>query len=108
MKFHQLSQRKGQDKATIVELTNKVSTHCQERFVGLHEVFYKAKEEDGISYSTGDMKHDSQGNRELANAVSAIVEPYDYIISMTTAQWVLQALQMQEILMLKYSRWVLR
>lgn len=61
----------------IVELTNAVSTHCQERFVGLHEVL----EASDLDYEILN-KYDSQGNRETAaNAVSAIVEPYDYIIS---------------------------
>ena len=64
-------------KVRIVELTNAVSTHCQERFVGLHEVL----EASDIEYEILN-KFDSQGNRETAsNAISAIVEPYDYIIS---------------------------
>jgi len=68
-------------KVRIVELTNAVSTHCQERFVGLHEVLDAAVAEGGFEYEVLN-KYDSQGNRETAsNAVSAIVEPYDYIIS---------------------------
>ena len=64
-------------KATIVELTNAVSTHCQERFVGLHEVF---------DASGCDIKiiglYDSEGNREKAyNAITAVVEPFDFVIS---------------------------
>ncbi len=65
-------------KATIIELTNAVSTHCQERFVGLHEVFDAA---DDVEITIID-KYDSQGNRETAEkAVSAVVVPYDCIIS---------------------------
>lgn len=68
-------------KARLVELTNAVSTHCQERFVGLHKVFEEAKK-DGVEIELIGSRHDTQGNRELAyNAVAAIVEPYDYIIS---------------------------
>jgi len=64
-------------KVRIVELTNAVSTHCQERFVGLHEVLDAAD----IEYEVLN-KYDSQGNRETAaNAIAAVVEPYDYIIS---------------------------
>ena len=71
---------KGQTSVRIVELTNAVSTHCQERFVGLHEVFDQAAAE-GITIEILN-KYDSQGNRETAyNAISAVVEPYDYIIS---------------------------
>ncbi len=67
-------------KAKVVELTNAVSTHCQERFVGLHEVF-DAANADGCEIEVLN-KYDSQGNRELAyNAIAAVVEPYDYIIS---------------------------
>ena len=32
-------------KARVVELTNAVSTHCQERFIGLHEIIDKANAE---------------------------------------------------------------
>ena len=67
-------------KATVVELTNAVSTHCQERFVGLHEVIDAANAE-GCEITILD-KFDSQGNRETAyNAISAVVQPYDFIIS---------------------------
>lgn len=67
-------------KAKVVELTNAVSTHCQERFVGLHKIFDQAREEGCEIEVLG--RYDTQGNRELAyNAVAAIVEPYDYIIS---------------------------
>ena len=67
-------------KCRVVELTNAVSTHCQERFVGLHEVI-DAANADGCEIEILN-KYDSQGNRETAyNAISAIVEPYDYIIS---------------------------
>ena len=76
--FLEYCKEQGQTEATIVELTNAVSTHCQERFEGLHDTF------DGQS----DVKvnilnmYDSQGNRETAyNAVAAVVEPYDYVIS---------------------------
>lgn len=66
--------------ARVVELTNAVSTHCQERFVGLHEVIDAANAE-GCNIEVLN-KYDSQGNRETAyNAIAAIVEPYDYIIS---------------------------
>lgn len=65
-------------KATIIELTNAVSTHCQERFVGLHEVFDAAEDCEVTIID----KYDSQGNRETAEkAVSAVVQPYDYVIS---------------------------
>ena len=64
-------------KATIVELTNAVSTHCQERFVGLHEVF----EASGCDIEIIGL-YDSEGNREKAyNAITAVVEPFDYVIS---------------------------
>lgn len=66
--------------ARVVELTNAVSTHCQERFVGLHEVI-DAANADGCNIEILN-KYDSQGNRETAyNAIAAVVEPYDYIIS---------------------------
>ena len=65
-------------KATIVELTNAVSTHCQERFEGLHDTFDAASDIEITVLN----KYDSQGNRETAyNAISAVVEPYDYVIS---------------------------
>ena len=79
-------------KATIIELTNAVSTHCQERFVGLHEVFDAATDCEITIID----KYDSQGNRETAEkAVSAVVQPYDYIISDVDngAQGALSALQ---------------
>ena len=64
-------------KATIVELTNAVSTHCQERFVGLHEVF----DASGCEIEIIGL-YDSEGNREKAyNAITAVVEPFDYVIS---------------------------
>jgi ABC-type sugar transport system substrate-binding protein len=67
-------------KARVVELTNAVSTHCQERFVGLHKVFDAANAE-GCEIEVLN-RYDSQGNRELAyNAIAAVVEPYDFIIS---------------------------
>ena len=67
-------------KATVLELTNAVSTHCQERFIGLHEIIDKANAE-GCDIKIID-KFDSQGNRETAyNAVAAVVQPYDFIIS---------------------------
>ena len=67
-------------KCRVVELTNAVSTHCQERFVGLHEVI-DAANADGCEIEILN-KYDSQGNRETAyNAISAVVEPYDYVIS---------------------------
>ena len=67
-------------KATVVELTNAVSTHCQERFIGLHEIIDKANAE-GCEITVLD-KFDSEGNREKAyNAISAIVEPFDFVIS---------------------------
>ena len=68
----------GKTSARIVELTNAVSTHCQERFEGLHDTFAAA---DDIEITILN-KYDSQGNRETAyNAISAVVEPYDYVIS---------------------------
>ncbi len=68
-------------KVRIVELTNAVSTHCQERFVGLHETLDAAKAAGDFDYEILN-KYDSQGNRETAqNAIMAIVEPYDYVIS---------------------------
>ena len=67
-------------KATVVELTNAVSTHCQERFIGLHEVIDAANAE-GCEITILD-KFDSEGNREkAANAISAVVQPYDFVIS---------------------------
>ena len=64
-------------KATIVELTNAVSTHCQERFVGLHEVF----DASGCDIEIIGL-YDSEGNREKAyNAITAVVEPFDFVIS---------------------------
>ena len=69
---------KGETEVTIVELTNAVSTHCQERFEGLHDTFDAA---DDIKINIID-KYDSQGNRETAEkAISAVVQPYQYIIS---------------------------
>ena len=67
-------------KATIVELENKLSEHTAPRFVGLHEVIDKANAEGCEITILGN--YDNQGNREVAaNAVSAIVEPYDIIVS---------------------------
>ena len=80
-------------KATVVELTNAVSTHCQERFIGLHEVFDAATDCEITILD----KFDSQGNRETAaNAISAIVQPYDFVISDVDngAQGAVAALQM--------------
>ena len=82
-------------KATVVELTNAVSTHCQERFIGLHEVIDTANAE-GCEITILD-KFDSQGNRETAsNAISAVVQPYDFVISDVDngAQGAVAALQM--------------
>ena len=68
-------------KARVVELTNAVSTHCQERFIGLHEIIDKANAE-GCEITFVGERYDSEGNREKAyNAISAIVEPYDFVIS---------------------------
>ena len=68
-------------KARVVELTNAISTHCQERFVGLHEVIDKANAE-GCEITIVGERYDSEGNREKAyNAISAVVEPYDFVIS---------------------------
>ena len=68
-------------KARVVELTNAVSTHCQERFIGLHEVI-DAANADGCEITFVGERFDSEGNREKAyNAISAIVEPYDFVIS---------------------------
>ena len=69
---------KGETEATIIELTNAVSEHCQIRFEGLHDTFNAA---DDIKINIID-KYDSQGNRETAEkAVAAVVQPYQYIIS---------------------------
>ena len=68
----------GKTSARIVELTNAVSTHCQERFEGLHATFDAATDIEITVLN----KYDSQGNRETAyNAIAAVVEPYDYVIS---------------------------
>ena len=76
-----VKEHNGDQKVRIVELTNAVSTHCQERFVGLHETLDAAKAAGDFDYEVLN-KYDSQGNRETAqNAIMAIVEPYDYIIS---------------------------
>ncbi len=67
-------------KCRLVELTNAVSEQCQSRFIGLHEVIDKANADGCEIEIIG--HHDSQGNRETAyNAISAIVEPYDFVIS---------------------------
>ena len=67
-------------KARILELAIVISEQCQERFIGLHEVIDKANAEGCEIEIVG--QHDSNGNRETAyNAVSAIVEPYDIIVS---------------------------
>ncbi len=67
-------------KCRLVELTNAVSEQCQSRFIGLHEVIDKANA-DGCEITIVG-HHDSQGNRETAyNAISSMVEPYDFIIS---------------------------
>lgn len=67
-------------KCRLIEMANALSTHCQDRFVGLHEVIDSANA-DGCEIEILN-KYDSQGNRELAyNAIAAVVEPYDFIIS---------------------------
>lgn len=67
-------------KCKMIEMTNALSTHCQERFVGLHEIIDEANA-NGCEIEILN-KYDSQGNRELAyNAIAAVVEPYDFIIS---------------------------
>ena len=69
----------GITEARVVELTNAVSTHCQDRFVGLHSVLDNA---EGVNIEFVGERYDSQGNREVANAaISAIVEPFDFVIS---------------------------
>ena len=76
-----VKEHNGDQKVRIVELTNAVSTHSQERFVGLHETLDAAVAAGGFDYEILN-KYDSQGNRETAqNAIMAIVEPYDYVIS---------------------------
>lgn len=66
--------------ARVVELNNAASPHCLERFDGLHAVIDEANA-NGCNIEVLS-RHDSQGNRELAyNAISAIVEPYDFVIS---------------------------
>jgi len=67
-------------KATVVFLQNMLSEHCRERFVGLNEIIDKANAE-GCEITVLDT-FDNQGNREVAsNAISAIVQPYDFVIS---------------------------
>ncbi len=67
-------------KCTVIEMANALSTHCQERFVGFNEVVDEANK-NGCEIKILN-KYDSQGNRELAyNAIAAVVEPYDFIIS---------------------------
>ena len=76
--FLEYCKEQGQTEVTIVELTNAVSTHCQERFEGLHDTFDAATDIEITVLN----KYDSQGNRETAyNAIAAVVEPYDYVIS---------------------------
>ena len=68
----------GITETTIVELTNAVSTHCQERFEGLHATFDAAED---VKINVID-RYDSQGNRETAEkAISAVVQPSQFIIS---------------------------
>ena len=67
-------------KATVVCLQNMLSEHCRARFVGLNEIIDAANAE-GCEIEILDT-FDNQGNREVAyNAVTAIVQPYDFIIS---------------------------
>ena len=67
-------------KATVVCLQNMLSEHCRARFVGLNEIIDAANAE-GCEITILDT-FDNQGNREVAyNAVTAIVQPYDFIIS---------------------------
>ena len=70
--------KKGGGKATIVELENAISTHCQDRFVGFHDTVDKATDVEIKVLG----KYDTQGNREIAyNIISSIVEPYDFVLS---------------------------
>ena len=67
-------------KATVVCLQNMLSEHCRARFVGLNEII-DAANADGCEIEIIDT-FDNQGNREVSyNAVTAIVQPYDFIIS---------------------------
>ncbi|MCQ2437234.1 MAG: sugar ABC transporter substrate-binding protein [Clostridia bacterium] len=76
--FLDYSRENNGGKATIVEMANKISFHCQERFVGLHDTFAAA---DDCEITIIE-QYDSQGNRETAEkAISAVVQPYDYVIS---------------------------
>lgn len=65
-------------KATIVELQTAISTHCLERFVGLHETIDKADDVEITILG----RYDMQGNRETAyNIISSLVDPYDFVVS---------------------------
>ncbi len=65
-------------KASVVELENMISTHCQDRFQGFHDAIEKA---DDIEIKVLN-RYDSQGNRETSyNIISSIVEPYDFVVS---------------------------
>ncbi len=65
-------------KATVVELENAISTHCQDRFNGFHDTINKA---DDVEIKILN-KYDAQGNREIAyNIISSIVDPYDFVVS---------------------------
>lgn len=68
-------------KCTYVELTNAMASNCQQRYEGFHEIIEEANA-DGCEITLLGAQHDTQGNRETAyNAIAAIAEPYDFIIS---------------------------
>lgn len=76
--FLNYCKEQGLTDVRIVELTNAVSIHCQDRFRGLHDTI---DAQSDVSVEIVGL-YDSEGNREKAyNAISAIVEPYDFIIS---------------------------
>lgn len=67
-------------KAKLVEVIHSTSTHCQERMDRFNELIDAANAE-GCDISVVNTV-DCNGNRELAyNGISAIVEPYDFVVS---------------------------
>lgn len=75
-------QKNMDGKCRVIEMANKISTHCQDRWVGFHEVVDEANANGCEITIVNPQQYDSQGNRELAyNAIAAVVEPYDIIVS---------------------------
>lgn len=74
-------------KCRVVELTNAVSTHCQERFVGLHEVI-DAANADGCEIEILN-KYDSQATARLHTTQSPPSSSRMTTSSptLTTARW---------------------